>query len=275
MKVHAIQTGTVRVRTRQREGKGSGRLRPIRTLVDREWTEPLPIYAWLIEHPEGLIAVDAGETARAGEPGYYPRWHPYFKLAVRLDVAPEDEIGPRIEALGLSPDDVRWVVLTHMHTDHVGGLHHFPRSEVIVTRTEWETGSGFRGKLRGFIPHRLPDWLEPRLIDLEGRPYGPFPHSMPLTEAGDVHIVATPGHTHGHVSVVLEEGESAVFFAGDTSYTEELMRRGAIDGVCPDEEAARETLRRVGELARERPLVYLPAHDTEAGARLEERRPVS
>ena len=97
--------------------------------MDREWTEPLPIYAWLIEHPEGLIVVDTGETARAGEPGYFPRWHPYFKLAVREWVQPEDEIGPRLRALGFSPDDVRWVILTHLHTDHAGGLAHFPRSD--------------------------------------------------------------------------------------------------------------------------------------------------
>jgi glyoxylase-like metal-dependent hydrolase (beta-lactamase superfamily II) len=190
-------------------------------------------------------------------------------------VEPEEEIGPQIEALGLSPADVRWVVLTHLHTDHAGGLAHFPRSEVLVSRVEWETASGFMGKLRGFLPHRLPDWLEPRLLDLPDEPFGPFPQSTRLTEAGDVTIVGARGHTTGHVAVVLEDGDETIFFAGDASYTEALMLAGKVDGVAPDEDAARTTLERVRTLARERPLVYLPAHDADAGRRLAERAAVS
>ena len=49
--------------------------------MDRNWTDPMPIYAWLIEHPEGLIVVDTGESARVNEPGYPPRWHPYAGAA--------------------------------------------------------------------------------------------------------------------------------------------------------------------------------------------------
>ena len=64
MKIHAIQTGTVAVKTRQVEGVGHGRRRLLNTFLDRTWTEPLPIYAFAIEHPEGVIVVDTGETAR-------------------------------------------------------------------------------------------------------------------------------------------------------------------------------------------------------------------
>jgi N-acyl homoserine lactone hydrolase len=49
----------------------SGKTRLLRTMLDRNWTEPLPIFAWLIEHPEGLIVVDTGETSRVAEPGYW------------------------------------------------------------------------------------------------------------------------------------------------------------------------------------------------------------
>jgi len=272
MKVHAIQTGTVAVKSRQREAKGRGAGRLASTLIDRTWTQALPIFAWLIEHPEGLIVVDTGETARVADPGYFPWWQPYFKLGVREWVAAEEEIGPKIRALGFSPDDVRWVIMTHLHTDHAGGLSHFPKSEILVYRPEFENASGLMGKARGFLPHRWPEGFAPRLFALEPEPFGPFPHSLRLTGAGDVRIVATHGHTRGHVSVVLEEGPQSVFFAGDTSYTQALMVDQAIDGVAPDERAARETLRRIRELGRERPLVYLPSHDPAAATRLDARQ---
>jgi hypothetical protein len=83
MRIHALQTGTVAVKSRQPRGVGSGWMRLARTFVDKQWTEPLPVLAWLIEHPDGLIVVDTGETARTAEPGYFPRWHPYFRTGVR------------------------------------------------------------------------------------------------------------------------------------------------------------------------------------------------
>ncbi len=84
MKIHALQTGTVAIKERQRRGVGHGTRRRVNTLLDRVWTEPLPIYAWAIEHPEGLIVVDTGETARALEPAYFTRWHapPRFPLHI-------------------------------------------------------------------------------------------------------------------------------------------------------------------------------------------------
>src|SRR6516164_745965 len=71
MKIHAIQTGTVRIKVSQRIGRGRGPMRLVNTLLDRSWTEPLPIYAWAIETAEGVIVVDTGETARTrGDTSY-------------------------------------------------------------------------------------------------------------------------------------------------------------------------------------------------------------
>jgi hypothetical protein len=76
MKIHAIQTGTVALTSAWREGVGHGRRRLLHAIVDRDWTEPLPIYAFAIEHPEGVIVVDTGEDARASGRGYFAGWHP-------------------------------------------------------------------------------------------------------------------------------------------------------------------------------------------------------
>jgi N-acyl homoserine lactone hydrolase len=274
MRVHAISTGTVRVTERQRRGSGPGPLRPLGTMLDRDWTDPLPIYVWAIEHPEGVIVVDTGDTARTSERGWFTPWQPYFRLAVKIAVRAEEEIGPQLTGLGIAAGDVRTVVLTHLHTDHVGGIDHFAGSEVLASASDVELASGFMGKARGYLPQHWPDWFDPSPIDLRPEPFGPFPESMPLTEAGDVRVVPTPGHTPTHVSVVVDEGEQVLFLAGDTSYTEELMLDGAIDGVAPNPKAAQQTLERIQTLARERPTVYLPTHDPGAAERLERRQPV-
>lgn len=272
--VHALQTGTVAIKELQRNGRGRPHRNLLRVFADRRWTEPLPILAWLIEHSEGLILVDTGETARVSERGYFPRWHPYYRFGLRERVTPEEEIGPQLRALGFSPDDVRWVVLTHFHTDHAGGLMHFPSSEIVCSRADFEFSRGPLGRARGFLPQHWPDWFAPTLIEPVARPFGPFPESIALTVAGDVHLLPTPGHTPGHLSVALELGDIVLFFASDASYTQQLMLDGVVDGVSPDPSTARATLARIQRLVRERPTVYLPSHDPEAVARLTERRVV-
>jgi glyoxylase-like metal-dependent hydrolase (beta-lactamase superfamily II) len=220
-----------------------------------------------------VIVVDTGETARVNDPGYFPRWHPYYRLGVREWVEPEEEIGPRLREVGIPPEEVRWVVMTHLHTDHAGGLHHFPNSEIIVTRREFENARGTLGKVRGFLPHRWPSWFSPKLIELEPAAYGPFPGSLRLADR--IFLVDTAGHTPGHISVVVEEEHHAVMLAGDASYTEQLMLAGEADGVSPDLQAAGVALTRIQELARHRPVVYLPSHDPDSAQRLADRRPAS
>lgn len=269
MLIHAIQTGTVAVKSKQLQGQGTGTLRLINTLRDSEWTQPLPIYTWVIEHPEGIIIVDTGETARATQPGNFPSWHPYYKLGLREWVKPEQEIGPRLREIGILPKDVRWVVMTHLHTDHAGGLSHFPDSEIIVSLTEYQIARGTAGRMRGYLNQHWPDWFSPRLITWEPTAVGSFPKSLTLTSTGDVHLVPTPGHTPGHLSVVLEKNNGIYFFAGDVSYTEQLMLQQKVDGVAPDVATAQQTLKRVRHYVQQTHAVYLPSHDPESDRRLE------
>jgi glyoxylase-like metal-dependent hydrolase (beta-lactamase superfamily II) len=268
--IHAIRTGLVQVKRAQMESRGRGPARFANVLFDKEWSEWLPIYAWAIEHDEGIILVDTGETARVHERSYHPRWHPFYRRAVRFSVHPDDELGPQLRDLGVGPRDVRHVVLTHLHTDHAGGLVHVTGSRVWVSREELDRASGFTGRVQGYLPHRWPKWWQPEFIRFDRRPLGPFSEAMPLTTRGDVLIVPTPGHTPHHVSVVVC-GDPTFLLAGDTSYSQSLLLAGRVDGVSPDPGVAGRTLERIRELAHERPVVYLPSHDPESASRLVNR----
>ena len=267
-RIHAIRTGLVQVRRPQMESRGgSAPARLAHMLFDAEWSEWLPIYAWAIEHDEGVIVVDTGEASRVHERGYHPRWHPFYRRAVHFSVHPDEELGPQLRALGIGPRDVRQVVLTHLHTDHAGGLVHVTGSRIWVSAGELEAGRGLSGRLMGYLPHRWPKWLQTEPIRFERRPIGPFDEAMPLTARGDVLVVPTPGHTPNHVSVLVC-GELSVLLAGDTSYNQSLLLAGKVDGVSPDPSVSRRTHARILGLARERPLVYLPSHDPDSAARL-------
>ena len=269
IKIHPIQTGHVQIKASQVKRKSGGLLR---VLLDRIWTEWLPIYAWAIEHPEGIIVVDTGETARTSERGYFPRWHPYHRTSVHMDVAVEQEIGPQLEKVGIDSTKVRTVILTHLHTDHAGGLHHFPESEILVQGHDYKSAQGFKGMLQGYLPHRWPEWFAPTPIPFDASPIGPFEQSYKVTDAGDVIIVPTPGHTPGHVSVIVKTDGLSYFLAGDTSYNQELLLEREPDGVSPNRRTAIQSIDDILEYAQSEPTVYLPSHDPQSSERLKKKQ---
>ncbi len=194
--------------------------------------------------------------------------HPYLRWEVAFRIEREQEIGPQLRALGIGPSDVRRVILTHLHVDHDGGLEHFKDTEIHVPRGEIQKASGWMGMMRGYLPNRWPAWFEPVPLDLDVEAFGPFSASKRLTKAGDVTVVATHGHTADHVSVVVQDGTTTIFLAGDTSYDDGLR----LDGVSPDERHALTTLDAIRQLAQAGPTIYLPAHDPRSASRLAEGR---
>lgn len=268
----ALQTGIVRVKSAQVAPTRRGLLRIAGPLLEPAWAGWLPVLAWLVDHPEGPIVVDTGSAAHLLR---LPRWHPFFRVAAQFAIEPEEEVGPRLRAFGLHPRDVRTVVLTHMHIDHDAGLHHFPASvAVLADAQEMARAAGLRGRLLGYLPERWPKGFNPAPLRWEGGRVGPFDRSAPLTRDGKVFAIPSSGHTPGHISVVVMDGETAIILAGDAAYTQAQMLAGWPDGVGFDETAQAATHDRLRAFTATRPAVFLPTHDPQSAERLQARTTV-
>jgi phosphoribosyl 1,2-cyclic phosphodiesterase len=115
------------------------------------------------------------------------------------------------------------IILTHFHTDHAGGSHHFPDSDIYVSGKDYTLAKGIVGRLLGYMPQRWPSWFRPIAIPFNKENFGPFEKSYRITSSGDVFVIPTPRHTPNHISAIVKSENILYFLAGDTTYSEELL----------------------------------------------------
>lgn len=270
MRVHAIRTGTITIKAAIHDGRAY-RLRHLPlAIASRAW-EDIPVFAYVVEHPDGHIVVDTG-IAHALETG----WPWYARSFARVAVRADEEVGPAMRSLGLRPEDVRYVVPTHLHPDHGGGLAHFPAAEILVHRIEWEFAHRWYAKPL-YRPSDWPAWLDPLVYDLTPEPYVSFASSYPV--APGVTLVPIPGHSLGQVAVAVRDDDRTLFFSGDHSVREQTFVRDVgrppKGTVYAHYRLAIDTQRRIERFVREEATVLVPAHDHAAPERLRSRAAVS
>jgi N-acyl homoserine lactone hydrolase len=259
LRIQALTTGTVSCKNAFLFA-ASGPMRQARLFMPGEFSGPLPIHLWVVEHDGRRILVDTGETAAA-------RDIPFARFRVGAD----DELPAALSTIGLTVGDIDEVVLTHMHGDHVDGAVHLQRPVLVHDAELAYARSAMSRFLQRALRQPLPDGVEYEPVKLDGGPFGAFEASRPLTADGRVVAVATPGHTPGHISVICIDDEGRhVLLAGDATDTLEQLNARRHDAVGPKPAITVATIDRILAHAREHPTVYLPSHDPESAARLSE-----
>ena len=270
--VSILQTGSIRIRpsqVAQPAGKPVVLRRAKMLFGDRGWTAPLPINAYLIEHPDGPILVDTGESPHAIDKGWFPRWHPFFRRCIDIRIGAHEGIGSLLAARGIEPAQLQAVVMTHLHHDHSDGLGDVRDARILVSKEHWDAyRRPFRATLEGAVPRHWPRGFAPEILDFSGPPLGPWESTAPVTRDGRVVALATPGHVPGHICVVVFAEGATYLIGGDVTYEQRLLDEELADGVTTAPHLAVEQLRKIKAFAAVHPLVLLPAHDRRSAERL-------
>jgi glyoxylase-like metal-dependent hydrolase (beta-lactamase superfamily II) len=92
-----------------------------------------------------------------------------------------------------------------------------------VGKTEWRRAQGARGRLRGYLA--LPERLRVRTVTPAGPALGPFPASEDLLGDGTCIVVPTPGHTPGHLAMLVRGDGRTWLLAGDLAHDLDELER--------------------------------------------------
>jgi N-acyl homoserine lactone hydrolase len=233
----------------------------------------VPVPAFLVEHPSaGLILIDTG-------------FHPSVAVNPRQNLGrlmllvfkdpqmdPGQAVSAQLRERGLSPGDVRVVIMTHLHTDHASAIAEFPEATFVVSKPEWEAATD-AGQRHGYVKRQFDHGFDYRLLDFDGpdaSSFSGFGRSFDLFGDGSVRAVFTPGHTLGHMSVVLRTKGPEVLVAGDAIYLHETLDTGRLPHRVEDEHLFRRSLREIAQYRKETPdALIIPGHDWEAWQALE------
>lgn len=259
MQIHAMSTGAVQLRHAFLYARPGVR-RQLGLFTGGPWVDQwFPIHCWVIEHDSRRILVDTGELATANDVPF-----------ARFKLTADEELPGALAGVGLSVDDIDTVVLTHMHGDHMDGAVHVKRPVMVHEPDMAFTRTAMARFMQRVLKQPVPEGVDWQTYTLDDGPFGAFTASRKLTDDGRVMIVATPGHTVGHVSVICVDDEGRhVMLAGDTTDSLEQLHARRPDAVSPKASVTVATIDRILAHAREHPTVYLPAHDADSVSRLQ------
>lgn len=184
---------------------------------------------------DGLVLVDTGlgtVDVRHPERSLGAAWLAHARPA--LD--PEESALRQVVRLGYALEDVRHIVLTHLHRDHTGGLPDFPHARVHVHPDEYRAvtdpaAAHHRHSLDRFMPaHRAHGPLLTPATAKEHTEWFGFPGAVrPQGLACELLLVPLPGHSVGHTGVAVRAGDGRwLLHAGDA-----YMYHGELDHSPP------------------------------------------
>lgn len=274
--VRLLTPGRVRVRPNNVAGDGTPML--WWTFTARDWTDELPVHAFVVEHEAGALLWDTGAAPASAAPGYFPGGlvGAVYRRQVRSLVGAGESLPEQLAAAGLGVGDLRLAVVSHLHYDHAGNLPLLAAAcvPVLVSAAEHRLLAARAPQRHGVLADRIAadavDWRVVDFAPLDDGALAPFGVGHDVHGDGSLVLLPTPGHSAGSMSLLVRRGagRAPLLLVGDVTYDPELLERGVLPDVG-SRRAQRETAERVLALRRALPdLVVLAAHDPRAAERL-------
>lgn len=245
----------------------------------------------LIEHPvQGAILFDCGygPSARAAMRGGL-RW--IYRRAIHACSSAHTDAGQLLRQRGIDAGQVRLVVISHFHPDHIGGLDQFRRARFVAHADAWNhlRELSWFGLLHAQIwKELLPDDFAARLQLLDEHGRRPLPvdwsglgEGWDLFGDGSLHVVALPGHARGQIGLAVRTGDGErVVLAADAFWRrEQLDREQALPWLTQrlamdDATAYLDTVRRLARFRDSHPGAWvIPSHCADTLAAWRQRHP--
>jgi N-acyl homoserine lactone hydrolase len=167
-----------------------------------------PAISYIIEHPDGLVLWETGISTQWPE-----EWLSEWQWLIDVNgITPEVCLENRLKEIGLGPDDFKYVIQGHLHTDHSGGLRLFQDAgaEIVVQEDEWKAVENLQAAENFFVPADfvlLKD-KKPTLV------------SGDTELMRDLRLVSVPGHTPGTQGCLVRLDHTGwVLLTSDALYT--------------------------------------------------------
>lgn len=227
-----------------------------------------PCLAFVVRHPSaGTILIDTGMHRDARE---NPRRD--FGLPLSLifrGLRPvEEPFDEQLRALDIEPDSVERVLMTHLHLDHTSGMRLLPNATFTASGAEWTATRRKFPAGKGYVPHHLPAVSQMQLLDFDrdGEPYTTFERTIDLLGDGTIRLISTPGHSAGHLSVLLRLAEGGqALLVGDAAYTLRNIHEQTLPMLTDDDATARRSIAKIKAFTLANPqTLVVPSHDPDA-----------
>ena len=207
LRCHALEGGTQHLDGGAMFGVVPKPLWERRIPADERNRIPLALRCLLVEHGDGLVLIDTGIGNKENDK---------FRGIYGVENAGADgrtQLEDALRVLGHGPDDIRWVINTHLHFDHAGGdtwrdpagrvVPAFPKAQYVVQRGDLEFARHTNERTAGsYLTHNF-DGVPFTLLDGESEP-------LP-----GIRCLPTPGHVPFHQSVLVESGGERACFLAD------------------------------------------------------------
>lgn len=222
--------------------------------VENAWIK-LPVMAFLIDTGDGYILYDTGSNPEAMN-GY---WQNIMQEIYPLHQKEEERLENQLALCGVKPEEIKTVVLSHMHLDHAGNLQLFPHADIYVPKADYLNGLA--------AVHMNPDpethggYIKGDL-ERPAKQYHLIADDFEL--APGIEIVNLPGHTEGLLGIVLHLDGGTMILPQDCVYTSEIYGPPAkASGLLYDSIAFFKSIERVRRLEKKYQAKVIFAHDYE------------